>query len=385
MVDAEDRKEAVTNARVAAKAPLFADLAGGDYETIHVYRLEPEEEGHVGKIDVAANEEALRAKFGGGKFRLQLKDSRGSIKSTKTLVVGGEPVFQSLGAKARYHRTLGLPEDPAIVVAPVAAAAGGAGMGELLTLFTTFQQMQASADSKRAEMQARMDADRRRDDEARDERRRKEEEESRRRDREHQTQILQLITQVMAPSRAAAAEPQANLLEAFTSGMKTALSLQPPAPAAAAAGDEDDDENRGRSRSDDPIAAMVRGMVAGIADKVTGGGVPAQAALPPVPEDPNEVKVRGTLGAQMQQFVEVAKKHGKDPTVLISRAMATLQHNIVTGAAAAAPPAGPAAQQAGAPADPTPAAPPMVGADTIAAAAARLQREHRNGVTSPAA
>jgi hypothetical protein len=260
-------------------------------------------------------------------------------------------------------------------------------MGELLTLFTTFQQMQARADAQRAEEQARRDDARRKDEEARDERRRRDEEESRRRDREHQTQMLQLITEVVARPAAAAA-PESNLLEAFTSGMKTALSMQPAPPAREPDDEDEDGEGGGRGRGrgatpDDPVASAIQGAVRGLVDRFgPGAAAPAQAALPPMPDD-GSVKVIGPLAEQMTDFVNIARGAGQDPNAILSKAVSFLKTDLQSKIAARA--AAPAAAGSAGPAEP-PAPPPLAPANAIAAAAAQMQRRNRNGAsTTPAA
>lgn len=387
----QEAQRQAAGARIASVAPLFADLAtaGADLDSISVHRLEPIEEGFLGKVELNANEETIKGRWGGGKFRLQLKTTKGLIKGSKNMEISGEPVLQSDGARAKYRRLNGLPlEDPVaapVVVAP-APAAPALGTSDLLTLFTTFQSMQAEADRRRSEDQQRREDQRRKDEEAREDRLRKEAAEQRLRDQEHQTQMLLMIKEFARPAAAAAAEPQANLLEAFTNGMKTAQTLALQAAPAARDDDDEGDGGRGAGGGSD-AASMVQAAVRGIVDAAAARFGPGSQATAPVgaaattEAGDGGVNVSGPLADQMRGFVIDAQAKGQDPNRLLTRAVAVLRHNLQ----GAPPPAAPA--QPVAPV--TPVAPPVPEVPTgslIAQAAAEVARQRRssNGV-SPAA
>ncbi len=384
----DDEREAEALHR-AAEAPLFADAGSGDYDSIDIHRLEPSEEmGWLGKLTPGATEEDIRKRFGGGQYKLQLKNSKKEIKGTKTLQLVGDTVFVSSGAEALYRRRVGLPPLEAKLAA-AAPAQPSFGPEMFMTLLSSMQRMQAEADErrqreadKRADQEAkdrdRREDQRRRDDEAREARLRTEQAEQRERDRAHQTQTMQFFQAMLAAKQGPPpAGDGTTILEAFTNGMKTMLQLQPKP--AEPNDDEGDDEGDG---AQDPMAAAISMGVKTLVDKIAGGNATAAAPTGPAPTEAGngDVTVTGPMADELRGLVIAAQAAGVDPNAILMRGIkssrASLQKKL-----APAPPAA-----AAAPADPVAAAVPLPApapaGNPIAEAAARVAAQKRNGTSS---
>ena len=88
-------------------SPLFdrtRDKKSKSIDRISVYRVDPDE-GHLGYLPPDADEKEIRAKWGGGEYRLQAKNASGQIVQTITSYkISGDPIFQSDIAAARWER-----------------------------------------------------------------------------------------------------------------------------------------------------------------------------------------------------------------------------------------------------------------------------------------
>jgi hypothetical protein len=88
-------------------SPLFdlgQDKKSKSIDRISVYRVDPDE-GHLGYLGRDADEKEIKAKYGGGEFRLQAKNSSGQIvKTLSNYKISGDPIFQSNIAEARWLR-----------------------------------------------------------------------------------------------------------------------------------------------------------------------------------------------------------------------------------------------------------------------------------------
>lgn len=175
-----------------ANSPLFTTEdtpTGKEIESIAVYREDPPE-GWVGTIAGHATEKIIKDKWGGGSFKLKAY-SNGRICKHKTLVIGGDPIFQSKGMEADWYRSKGL--------TPPSAQSGQMDMPTLLSFFKEQsaetrrseidmverrRQIDNDADDRRRRYEAEMEANRRREDNEREEKRRKDDEERERRRRE---------------------------------------------------------------------------------------------------------------------------------------------------------------------------------------------------------
>jgi hypothetical protein len=109
--------------RKAAAQQQVEDDAGGEMpllavddrvDHLAVERLEPPE-GFLGTIDPLSTEEDLRAKYGGGKFRLRARDAGSHyVKGIPvgTVQIGGEPIFISMTFEKQWRRRQGLDNGP---------------------------------------------------------------------------------------------------------------------------------------------------------------------------------------------------------------------------------------------------------------------------------
>jgi hypothetical protein len=383
-LDEQHEREA---AERAAVAPLFADVDAEELQDIQIHRTDPvEEEGFLGVVPLNTTEENIRARWGGGRFKLVLRNTGNKLKGTKHIVISGDPIWTSRAKKEAHYRGKGLTLEDEPRAAPPPAPAG-IGITEITGIFTTMMQMQAQADDRRAREQAAADERRAREQDARDERRRKEEQESREREREHTTQMLLLIKESVRGNGGGGGEQGGGgtaLLDAYTSGMKSALAMLPAVQPAASGGrggdgdDDDDDDERG----DDPVASAIQGIARVVVDRFGPGGAPAPAAAAPAaagkPADEG-VTLVGPLGEKVAALANAAKAANMDVTALLAQGIDNIHAYVARKGAAPALAAAPPAPFV--PDQPLPPAP----LNPLAAAAAALQAEQRNGTSSATA
>lgn len=89
--------------------PLFSfDGAARDrHEKTQVFRMEPIDEGHIGDIPPDSTIGDIRARWGGGRFRVVALDANNKyIERTSNIRIGGDPIFENEVAKKRYQRWL---------------------------------------------------------------------------------------------------------------------------------------------------------------------------------------------------------------------------------------------------------------------------------------
>jgi hypothetical protein len=329
---AEERKVDPDEGKPAdGGAPLFP-RASSDWVAVQVERVDPvEEEGFLGRLQITATEQEIRGRWGGGRYVVRALNGANQFKTQRTISIAGDPLFVSEVNEQRWRRGLGHRGPSSAVAAPAPAF----GMAEIIGLFQGMTQMQAAqqqawmqaqaeqrrqeADDRRAAEQQRRDDDRRRDDERRaeenrrEERRAKEEETARERDREFMRTMLEL-------GRPAGGDE--GKIQAFMTGMTTALKLRPPGGDGGGRDDDDDDE--------DPIQETIKGAVHGLVDSIRGRAAAASsaAAPPAAPPGPEPVTVTGQLGEELKTFVHKAAGAGADPNKLLAEAISTLSRQI---------------------------------------------------------
>lgn len=142
--------------------PLFEGLEGE--VLIHVYRLEPIEEGTIGTLPADADEGTIQRRWGGGVYRVSAKGTDGQFKRRqRTITVGGDPKFESKDALRRYRIKMGdIPDDAKAAPAPAPAPAGPVlGGSEILAILQTshaqslqFMQAQLQAQAAAADQRA---------------------------------------------------------------------------------------------------------------------------------------------------------------------------------------------------------------------------------------
>lgn len=368
-VDEQEREE-----ETHLDAPLFADRgATGDKKiaSIDVSRLEPEE-GFLGKMDPTSTQSQIYEKWGGGKFAIVAKNDRGRIVTRDTVLISGEPMFQSEVAEARWRRANGLKPK-----GHTDTAGGEFNAREMMALMETKaaearreseerearrrqddedrtakrereerewrERMDRERDEREAkrrqeerEWQARQEENRRKDDERRETQRRDDEkarearirEEESRREKEHERQLEQArlaskesterqqqwFTNMMAMAKQEAGGGGA--MDALTKGIELALMLRP-------GGDDDD-----------AVTSLVKRLpeVLGQAKDLVVSGVREARGLGPAGGDEEEetesttqnadgkIVLTGQAAAKLRALIEHLVKQGKNPEQVLSAA-----------------------------------------------------------------
>jgi hypothetical protein len=150
-------------------SPLFSNKGSKEDERIakiDVQRLDPEE-GFLGKLSPDASEAQIFERWGGGKFAVVAKNEKGTIVTRTTVLISGDPIFQSEVAEMRYRRANGLPLKK--------GDKGGRDEGEF-SAKELMALMETKLAAERADAETR-DERRRREDAEREEKARKDERE----------------------------------------------------------------------------------------------------------------------------------------------------------------------------------------------------------------
>lgn len=385
----ETRTETEQAEEIPRGAALFSDKEfAEDWDHLAIIRTEPaEDEGFLGRVTIDTTEEQLRARFGGGTFKVQARDQGGNYKGQRTIKISGEPIFSSPAAEAKYRRANLLPAKPIDGPPPPAPAAAPAfGAAEIVTLMAT---MQAAADKSlqafmqmQQEQQRQADERRRADDRERDERRRADDERRAREDANNRERDQMLFKSLLETARGGGSS--GDQLSAFTQGMtvvtKMTEQIRANMPAAAAGGKDDDDDEK----PDDPTATAVqagaRGLVDAIIGRMTGQGAaaaaPAVPALPPVAA-PGSITLTGEQAAAAAELVRVARENGVDPDAIFSDAMkktVTAVRRVAQRRAAPAAPTTTTPPAAAVELEPAPNAPVFSNGESVADMATRLAR-----------
>ena len=278
--------------------PLFAThiaKSGQPIEKIAVFRMKPHE-GWIGTIPAGSTEEDIREQWGGGTYSLRAY-SAGKIVKHHEVVIAGDPRLQGRGAQADWYRARGLPN-------PDQPNHGGVDLGTLLTFFREQgqesrraevdsverrRQLEADAEARRQEAEDRRrrwememeekrrgddlarEERRRRDDEARDRRREQDEERRAREQREFQLQMLGLQQSNSAQTIKMMEQQMENTMKFMSAQL------------------------RGSSSSEDPTAAIMRGVELVRTVRDTVGGEQEKDLLTSVVESLPEI-TRGVLG-----------------------------------------------------------------------------------------
>lgn len=176
------------------------DLQEKKITRIGVMRTDPAE-GHLGFVEPDANEVTIKSRWGGGSFRLEAKNEQGRVVKVRSLIIAGDPVFESDIAEARWRRLNGLP--------PRAQAGTQAQQQQQQQDVVSFKEMMMLFDQKESQ--------RRREEQEREERRRREEQEREERrekaDRAAHERQLQLLREDTERRERLAKEEHARLAQ----------------------------------------------------------------------------------------------------------------------------------------------------------------------------
>lgn len=308
-----------------AGAPLFAGV-GDDTTVSHimVIRTDPDE-GTLGRMPPNTTELEIKRKWGGGTFQLQARDERNRMikNGFKTIVIGGDPIFESKAAQVRWKRQQGLEDDPA------STAAEPFSIKDIFALLASTEARQkADAERRAAEQEAahrreieriRIEAElrsreraeedgrrerqqqeredrRRKEDEEREERRRKDDESARARDREFQVMLASL------------AKKGGDGSDMLLKGIEIANKL-----------------GEGGGGNVDPVSAVAAALLPGLLDKgaaALGGAKPAAPAASSAPAaaaaSAEAVTFDGELGKTTRAVVAHLTAQGFDPETSIA-------------------------------------------------------------------
>lgn len=311
--------------------PLFSGAPRrNQIAKIWIERVIPAE-GLLGKLDPAATEEQILERWGGGEFSISGRATSGALLGKRTVVLAGEPRFQSLLAENSWRRSQGLkakrPEDE---LAPSGATGETIGMKDFLVLMQEMEQKRTLESQEREEKHRRdreeNDARRKADDAEREERRRKiAQEDEERRDRRHredmdrmaaanQAQIQQtqsFFAEITKMQRNAT--PSDGGVGVLVQGMKLALDLK---------GGSD-----GESESS-PLTAFLSRLpetlaqareVAGAAYSEISGKGHATAS-----QGDDSLTITGPNAAKLKAAAAKLMAEGKDPEQLLGRLADTI-------------------------------------------------------------
>lgn len=328
--------------------PLFEIVGDKKPDRILVERTDPEE-GTLGTCPPHWTEADIKGKWGGGTFKLQARDQKNKPMKGgfRTVVIAGDPIFESEIAERRWKRQQGVRE-------PSAAGAATPGISDVVTLIKQqeatakteaqqrIEEMQKrhemelermrleatnkaeerkrEAEDRERERRDREDRDKRdreerearekREREDREERRRLEDERARIRDREFSVMLQQLGKSNSGP----------NPTEMLVRGIEIASKL-------------------GGGGELDPLSELAKNIPA-ILDSGKALVNPGAKAKP---DDDKTLTLEGALGIKALQVVQHFKQQGLDPAQALSDLF-----DAVLKMARAAPAPAPAADQAAA-------------------------------------
>lgn len=354
-------------------SPLFdrtRDKKSKSIDRISVYRVDPDE-GHLGYLAPDADEKEIRAKWGGGEYRLQGKNSSGQIVQTITSYkISGDPIFQSDIAAARWERLNKIHQRAGGTEAPASS------IKEILTTMEERERQRREEERERREEErrdrlereekarkeqqaheeklAREAADReerrRKDDEERAERRRVEQrqdeerrarlhrEDIERMEKANQAQLLQtqqFFQQLTTINkREAGAAGAVDPVKMLTTGMEIALKMS----GGRGGGDGEPPDALTALLSRLPETLGELRSTAKEAYQEIKKKNPAPRQLSPGPgsdADHPEVTISGPTAARLQQAIEILKQSGKDPESFID---GMANHVIKLARGQAAPP-----------------------------------------------
>lgn len=135
------------------EAPLFSPLLrrAKRIETVTVRRTDPEDPAkwiYLGAIPVDTTESGLKAKWGGGTYRLEGKNAAGQIvaNGVRPVRLSGDPIFESEVEERKWRKANGLPDK-----AGAAPAAGALSMKDVLMLIDEKDEKRRSEQMEREE------------------------------------------------------------------------------------------------------------------------------------------------------------------------------------------------------------------------------------------
>lgn len=172
---AEEREEQELNPNV-----ILFDLGVVEEKKISkiaVLRTDPHE-GYLGALDPDASESTIKARWGGGTFRLEAKNDAGRVCKVKSITIAGDPVFESELAERRWKRLQGVRDTSSTATHEEAE--------EPRLSFKEMMLLQEQREEKRQREGEEREERRRREDAEREERRRTAEREA----HERQVQLM---------------------------------------------------------------------------------------------------------------------------------------------------------------------------------------------------
>ncbi len=305
--------------------PLFEGL--GEEVKLEVYRLEPIEEGTIGRLEPDADEGTIARRWGGGVYRVTAKGTDGKFgRRQRTVMIGGDPKFESEDATRRYLIKMGkLPADPN--AKPAAGPFPGFDLSSIMGLLQTshqnamaFMQAQVAAQQQQAQLSIAAAS--------------KLADEGRQRDREFFATMLQLQK---ADQKATDPLAMVPLMVKFLELGKNMAS----------------GEGRGGDAAD-PVTAFIQALPVILPQAqamLTGGAANQQQpapALPPAAPQPGQepqIVLSGEIAVQLDATFRALRDKGYDAERAMTMAMQQLAQVPAAPkndpAAAAAPPAGP--------------------------------------------
>jgi len=310
--------------------PLFDD--NPDIHEIAVERIDPPE-GFLGCIDpTELSEETIRARYGGGKFRMRARDASsryvrgvGVAKAS----IAGEPIFISDSFAKQWRRRQGLAEEPtAARAAPAERAPSIIEMIMLLDKQGEKARLQAREDAQIREKEQqsaherqlelmRMQMEQQRTQlEADRGRLAADAKEERERNREFMATMIQLVK---AEHKGGGGD---DAVATLLKGIELARTL--------GGGSGEDNEA-------DPLAALAANAPAIMAEarRMISSDKPAQ--VNPAAGDENAVTLEGPIGQKARRLIMHLQRQGKDPETVLSQSMDVLMRTRAAPAAAMSP------------------------------------------------
>ena len=181
--DDQDEGEERAATELHPEAPLFSTLlrTAKKVESVGVRRTDPDS-GYLGTMPPDMTESSLKARFGGGSYRLEAKNVNNQIvkDGVRIVKIAGDPVFTSEVEESEWRRAHGLKPKPA-----ESSSAGGSAGQEIKDLFLLWEER----DEKRRREDRERETRERAEAAAREERERKEQTEREERERRRLEEI----------------------------------------------------------------------------------------------------------------------------------------------------------------------------------------------------
>lgn len=345
--DEPDEPEAESADELHLEAPLFSPLLrrAKRIESVAVLRRDPES-GYLGTMPPDVTEATLKAKWGGGTYRLEGKNAAGQIVAdgVRTCKLAGDPVFTSELEEKQWRKANGLADK-------AAPAQGGLSIKDLLLLIDEKDEKRRTeqleredrarkeADEREARERAareereakeraareEMEARRQKDADEREERRRREaREDEERRARQHKEDMERLSAQnanalqqtqqffnQLATTMKSEAAPASDPIKTLLAGVQLAQAMG----------------GGGAAAEEGTVAALVRRLPETLSEiRKTGaaayselkkGGGAARGARNPAADE--QITIAGPLAAKAKKVIAKLARAGKDPQAEIDK------------------------------------------------------------------